>query len=68
MGYCNRVQPSKWNQTENDRVQNKKWCKLARGVRQKKGGVKQTGVKQGRGKFIYHLFNDAVISSDYIAL
>jgi hypothetical protein len=33
-----------------------------------KKGVIQTGVKQGLGKFIYRLFNDAVISSDYIAL
>jgi len=33
-----------------------------------KKGVKRTCVKQGLGKFIYHLFNDAVISSDYIAL
>jgi hypothetical protein len=31
-------------------------------------GVKQTGVKAGLGKFIYRIFNDGVISLDYIAL
>ena len=38
------------------------------GALEKKKRRKTKGVKQGLGKFIYRLFNDAVISSDYIAL
>jgi len=31
------MQPAKWLQTENERSKIKKWCKLTRGIRAKRG-------------------------------
>lgn len=52
--YCNRTQAVKWHETMKERAQIK-MCKLAKGVRAKKG-VK-TGTKQGVG-----LYSDFFVS------
>lgn len=46
----NRMQPTNGRQTENEKAQIKKQCKLAGGVKAERD-VKQTGVEKGLGVY-----------------